>query len=105
MSPAWARTMATSHLSDGTRMYLRPSSSMICLPSSATVPMPVGVRKPPRPAPPQRIISASVPCGVGSTSRRPSFIALPISGVVPMWLATTFLILPCLTSSTTPRSR
>ena len=67
--------------------------------------MPVGVRKPPRPAPPQRIISASVPCGVASTSSRPSFIALPISGVVPMWLATIFLTLPCLTSSTVPRSR
>ena len=44
------------------------SSSIIRRPWAASVPTPVGVSTPPRPAPAARIRSASVPCGTRSTS-------------------------------------
>jgi hypothetical protein len=50
------------------RRKLFPSKSILRLPSSTTVPTPVGVRIPPNPKPPARIRSMSVPCGTSSTT-------------------------------------
>jgi hypothetical protein len=43
-----------------------PPSCTFCLPSSTIVPTPVGVSTPPRPQPPARMRSTSVPCGTSS---------------------------------------
>ena len=53
------------------RTYASPSNVSTGLPSATTVPTPVLVKKAGMPAPPARIRSASVPCGVSSSARSP----------------------------------
>src|SRR5215467_9934020 len=48
--------------------------------------MPVCVRTPPRPNPPARMRSMSVPCGTSSTSKSPAIICRWVSGLRPIWL-------------------
>ena len=66
-----ARMMAKSALSGFSSTYSRPSMMRVSLPSAIWVPTPVGVKKPPMPQPPARMRSASVPCGLSSTSSSP----------------------------------
>ncbi len=81
-----------------------PSSVSVCLPSSTTVPTPVGVRKPPSPAPPQRICSISVPCGTRTTSISPDIMRRPVSGLVPICEAITLRTRPLTMSGPMPVS-
>ena len=75
---------------------------MRCLPFSTTVPTPVGVSTPPRPKPPARMRSISVPCGTRSTSSSPASIFFCVSGLRPMWLAIVFFTAPALISLPMP---
>ena len=60
------------------------------LPSSTIVPTPVGVSTPPRPQPPARIRSTSVPCGTSLTAIFPAIICSCTFGLSPIWLAMMF---------------
>ena len=65
---------ATSARNGNSRRYSLPLIVSFCLPSSTSVPSPVGVKQPPKPAPPQRILSAKVPCGLNSIASSPANI-------------------------------
>src|SRR3990172_7256623 len=52
-------------------MYVRPLKTRCSWPSASSVPTAVGVKKAGIPAPPARMRSASVPCGVSSAMIRP----------------------------------
>src|ERR1700759_4315545 len=52
--------------------YFSPSNSRTSLPSAIRVPTPVLVKKAGMPAPPARMRSASVPCGLNSSSSSPA---------------------------------
>src|SRR5690606_1318444 len=52
--------------------YCWPSNSRCSLPSATIVPTPVRVKNAGMPAPPARSLSASVPCGVNSSSSSPA---------------------------------
>ena len=49
-----------------------PRNQRTSLPSATTVPWPAGVKNAGMPAPPARMRSAKVPCGLSSTSSEPS---------------------------------
>src|SRR5271166_3822580 len=79
-----------------------PSTSTICLPFSTRVPRPVAVRTPPKPTPPARMRSISVPWGTSSTSISPAIIFACVSGLRPMCEAITFATAPALISLPIP---
>ena len=71
-SPFQALTSAKSARRPVSRTKGFPSNQRTSLPSATTVPYPAGVKKAGIPAPPARILSAKVPCGLSSTSSEPS---------------------------------
>ena len=60
---------------------------MRALPSSTTVPIPVGVNTPPNPEPPARMRSTRVPCGTSSIAIVFAIICCWAFGLRPIWLA------------------
>lgn len=80
-------SLGTAVIMDGAPI----SNNSICrLPSATRVPIPVGVNTPPKPAPPERIRSAKVPCGLNSISSSPLFICSLVHGFVPICDTITF---------------
>ena len=72
MSAFHALTSDTSGTSERSITYGWPSNSRVSLPSATSVPTPVVVKNAGMPAPPARSFSASVPCGVNSSSSSPA---------------------------------
>ena len=70
----WAAISAKSAVIGFSSRKHLPSTSTVGLFSAARVPRPVRVSTPPRPNPPARMRSASVPCGESSTSISPASI-------------------------------
>ena len=68
------RAMSRRDLERKLQEIFFPINGQFLFPFSISVPTPVGVRQPPRPAPPQRMRSAKVPCGTNSTFNSPANI-------------------------------
>ena len=92
LSAFQALTKATSAMSERSITYSSPSNSRISLPSATWVPTPVLVKNAGIPAPPARSFSASVPCGVSSTSNSPDKNCRSNSLFSPTYEAIIFLI-------------
>ena len=67
---------------------------LVSRPSARTVPAAVGVKNPPIPAPPARIASTIVPCGITSNSIAPDCAAATASGLLVKNEPIAFLIWP-----------
>ena len=99
-----APIMATSARMGFSRRYSLPSTVTFCLPFSTTVPRPVVVSTPPRPAPAARICSARVPWGWRVTCSSPAFIWSMVLLFVPIWVAIRFFTWWLVISLPTPTS-